>query len=55
MERTCQRIAREDERMQQWLEDLNGATPHGPDVLRERLRRARSERAAAEAELDALI
>jgi len=52
MNRICQRIDREAERLSRWADDTQVVGSSTQASLRERLARARSERATAEAELN---
>jgi hypothetical protein len=55
MARICMRIQQEEVRMNQFAAGSPSLQPETPSSLRERLEKARIERAAAEAELDALL
>ncbi len=52
MNQVCQRIDREAESLRRWADDTQHLTAAGETSLRERLAKARSERAVAEAELN---
>ena len=55
MRRICSRIKSEEGRMAQCQQEFVSETASGPVSIRDRMQLARQERAAAEAELDALI